>query len=230
MPVYLLPEEPIFPPASEAEPDGLVAVGGDFSPERLLNAYMSGIFPWFEEDGDIYWFSPDPRMVLIPGDLRVSPSLERILKKGRFEIRFDHDFRGVMKACAESNRKDETGTWISDRFIEGYTRLHELGFAHSAEAWFDGELAGGLYGVAIGSVFFGESMFYRQPDASKAAFVMLVRRLSERGYRLIDCQTESEHMRRFGARPVSRDAFLKLIQEAVAVKPSSEIREVRKNV
>jgi leucyl/phenylalanyl-tRNA---protein transferase len=215
MPVYLLPEEPLFPPVSEAEPDGLLAIGGDFSSDRLLAAYSRGIFPWFEEEAGICWFSPDPRMVLFPEKLRVSASLSRVLKQGRFEIRFDHDFRSVIEHCAKVPRKNEQGTWISRGFIEGYTRLHHIGYAHSAEAWRDGKLAGGLYGVSIGKVFFGESMFYLEPEASKVAFITLVRRLSAWGFRLIDCQMETEHLQRFGAEPIARPDYLTLLNEAI---------------
>lgn len=219
MPVYLLPKEPFFPPVSETEPDGLLAIGGDFSPERLLNAYASGIFPWFEDEGDIYWFSPDPRMVLFPEKLKVSASLSRILRQKKFEIRYDHDFRGVMEACARVSRKNEPGTWITKRFITGYTRLHRMGFAHSAEAYLKGKLAGGLYGVVIGCAFFGESMFYTEPDASKAAFVTLVRTLASKGFHFIDCQTETAHLKRFGAELVPRTKFLDLLSKAIAARP-----------
>ena len=174
MSVYLLGKEPFFPDPNEADPDGLIAIGGDFSAQRLLNAYVSGIFPWFEDDKDIYWFSPDPRLVLYPDKLKIPVSLGRIIKQGKFEIRFNYDFKAVMEQCARVPRKHEEGTWISGRFIRGYTRLHKLGFAHSAEAYHNGTLAGGLYGIAIGRAFFGESMFYLEPDASKVAFVSLV--------------------------------------------------------
>lgn len=215
MPVYLLPKEPLFPPVTEAEPDGLLAIGGDFSAERLLNAYASGIFPWFEEGKDIFWFSPDPRLVLYPGKLKISDSLYRVLKQEKFEIRFDTDFAGTMKHCAGVERKDEEGTWISERFIKGYTRLFNLGFAHSVEAYFEGKLAGGLYGVSLGNVFCGESMFYLVPDASKVAFVHLVLRLREWGFRFIDCQVETSHLKRFGAELISRENYLKQLQKTL---------------
>jgi leucyl/phenylalanyl-tRNA--protein transferase len=218
MAVYLLGIEPVFPPCSEAEPDGLLAIGGDFSPERLLFAYSQGIFPWFEADEDIYWFSPDPRMVLFTEKLKVSPSLARTLKQGRFEIRFDHDFRGVMEQCAKVQRQDEPGTWISDRFIEGYSQLHSMGFAHSAESYIDGRLVGGLYGVALGKAFFGESMFYLEPDASKVAFVSLVERLKQNGVLFIDCQVDTPHLRRFGAEMISRVDYLLMLQTAIPIE------------
>ena len=217
MPVYLLPDEPVFPPASEAEPDGLIAVGGDFSPARLLNAYASGIFPWFELDEEIYWFSPDPRLVLFPPKLKISPSLSRVMKLSPFEIRFNTAFREVMEQCSKVPRNHEEGTWISERFIQGYTALHEQGFAHSAEAWSRGRLVGGLYGVAIGKAFFGESMFYLEPNASKVAFVELVRRLQAAGVEIIDCQVETEHLKRFGAELIPREVYLQEVTRAVNV-------------
>ena len=220
MPVYLLNKSPLFPPTSEAEPDGLLAIGGDFSARRLLNAYASGIFPWFEDGKDIYWFSPDPRLVLFPEKLKVTASLARIIKQERFEVRFDHDFEAVMEQCAKVPRKHEEGTWISKRFITGYTRLHKLGYAHSAEAYREGILAGGLYGVSIGKAFFGESMFYLEPDASKVAFVALVKRLREAGFLFIDCQVETEHLRRFGAEPISRERYLEWLKEAIIRSPA----------
>jgi leucyl/phenylalanyl-tRNA---protein transferase len=215
VPVYLLPKEPFFPPAAEAQPDGLIAIGGDFSAQRLLNAYASGIFPWFEDGRDIYWFSPDPRLVLFPENLRIPASLERIIRQGKFEIKYDQDFRSVMEHCSKVPRRHEEGSWISSRFIKGYTRLHRMGYAHSAEAYFEGELAGGLYGVSIGRAFFGESMFHLKPDASKVAFVSLVRMLRANGCTLIDCQVETEHLRRFGAELIPRKTYLGLLAESM---------------
>lgn len=215
MPVYRLIKEPFFPPASEAEPDGLVAIGGDFTPQRLLNAYASGIFPWFDDGKDIYWFSPDPRLVLFPEQLRIPASLARVIRQNRFDVRFDHDFKAVMEHCANVPRKHEEGTWISERFIKGYTRLHKLGYAHSAEAYLGGQLVGGLYGVSIGTAFFGESMFYLEPDASKVAFIKLVERLQAQGVRIIDCQVETEHLRRFGAALIPRERYLALLAGAI---------------
>jgi leucyl/phenylalanyl-tRNA---protein transferase len=213
--VYLLNKSHHFPPASDAEQDGLIAIGGDFSAQRLLNAYVSGIFPWFEHEKDIYWFSPDPRLVLFPEKLKIPASLARTIKQGKFEVRFDHNFKAVMEQCAMVPRKHDEGTWISERFIKGYTRLHKMGFAHSAEAYSQGKLAGGLYGVAIGSAFFGESMFYLEPDASKVAFVTLVQMLKEQGFTLIDCQVETEHLRRFGAELIPRKTYLGLLAESI---------------
>ncbi len=215
MPVYLLSEEPFFPPVSEAEPDGLLAVGGDFSPNRLIQAYASGIFPWFEQDGDIFWFSPDPRMVLFPGDIHISDSLRRILKKRLFEVRYDTAFEEVIRECAGVSRRHEQDTWISEPFIQGYTELHRLGLAHSVEAWKQGRLAGGLYGVSLGAAFFGESMFHLEPDASKVAFVHLAERLAGKGFTLIDCQVETAHLIRMGAGAISRERYLELLKGAL---------------
>ena len=181
-----------FPPASQAltEPNGLLAAGGDLKPERLLAAYRRGIFPWYEEGQPILWWSPDPRAVLRPDGVRVSRSLRRSLNKGGFELKIDHAFEAVVAACAEPRRYTHS-TWITREMATAYTRLHRLGWAHSFESWRDGELVGGLYGVAIGRVFFGESMFARATDASKVALVRLAEYLRERSFRLIDCQVAS---------------------------------------
>jgi leucyl/phenylalanyl-tRNA--protein transferase len=216
MPVYLLPREPVFPPAAEAEADGLLAIGGDMSVERLVTAYASGIFPWFIEEGDIYWFSPDPRMVLFPEKFRISPSLLRIIKSGRFEVRMDHDFRSVISNCSGMKRSHDEGTWISQEFIEGYTELHRKGFAHSIEPYLDGQLAGGLYGVSLGKAFFGESMFYTEKNASKVALYHLVEIVSKEGFHFIDCQVETEHFRRMGAELISRKEYLALLRLALS--------------
>jgi leucyl/phenylalanyl-tRNA--protein transferase len=214
---FWLGPEPVFPPAELAHSSGLLAVGGDLSPERLLAAYRSGIFPWplGEVDDPMFWFSPDPRFVLRPARLHVSRSLRKVMRGGRFEIRYDTAFEAVVRGCAATRRRHEHGTWISEPMIEAYTRLHRLGHAHSAESWSEGRLAGGLYGVAIGAVFFGESMFYSEPDASKVAFATLVGDLGAGGYRLIDCQQETAHLERFGAEPVSRRRFLRELQRAL---------------
>jgi len=215
MPVYLLPEEPVFPSPSEAEPDGLVAIGGDLAPERILNAYCSGIFPWFRDDDDIFWFSPDPRMVLFPEEIRITGSLQRVLKRGKFSIRFDSSFSEVIKGCADVSRKEQNGTWIDRDFIQAYTNLYDLGFAHSVEAYLDGRLAGGLYGLSIGKAFFGESMFHLVPDASKAAFYFLAQKLKTWQFHFIDCQVETDHFKRFGARLIPRTEYLALLDNAI---------------
>lgn len=203
-----------FPPVEHAvrEPNGLLAAGGDLAPARLINAYRSGIFPWYNEGQPILWWSPDPRAVLFPSRLKVSRSLRKTLKKGGFKVTLDTAFRQVVQACA-APRTEGGGTWITDEMLEAYCRLHELGIAHSVEAWRGDELVGGLYGVAIGRVFFGESMFSRVTDASKVAFVHLVRQLERWGYAVIDCQVGSGHLQSLGAEDISRADFNTLLQQ-----------------
>ena len=215
---FWLGPDPVFPPAELAHASGLLAVGGDLRPERLLAAYRAGIFPWplGEVDDPMFWFSPDPRFVLRPAELHVSRSLRRSLRAGRFEVRLDTAFEPVVRACAATRRRHEHGTWISEPMVEAYAELHRLGHAHSAESFRDGRLVGGLYGVAIGGAFFGESMFYTEADASKIAFVTLVGELAAGGFRLVDCQQETAHLARFGARPIPRRRFLRELQRAVA--------------
>ncbi|MGQ5523515.1 leucyl/phenylalanyl-tRNA--protein transferase [Chitinimonas sp. PSY-7] len=198
-----------FPPLQSAlvEPNGLLAAGGDLSPERLLLAYGQGIFPWYSSGEPILWWSPDPRMVLLPSELHIPRSLLKTLRHRPYEIRFDTVFREVMVCCSTVQRPDQDGTWVGPEIIDAYCQLHEQGWAHSAECWMDGELAGGLYGVAIGKMFYGESMFAHRSDASKIAFVHLVRWLEESGFGLIDCQMRTAHLSRFGAREISRDVF-----------------------
>ena len=214
MPVFRLDERLIFPPPALAE-EGLLAVGGDLSPDRLLLAYAMGIFPWYNEGQPILWHSPDPRLVLRAGDLNVSRSLERTLRRGTFQVTFDAAFGQVVDACAGTSRPGQHGTWITGEMRRAYKRLHRLGYAHSAEAWQGNRLAGGLYGVSLGGVFFGESMFAREPDASKAAFVTLVRLLQSWGIKLVDCQVTSEHLARFGARAWPRARFLAALDKAL---------------
>lgn len=197
-----------FPPLEKAldDPNGLLAIGGDLSPQRLIEAYRSGIFPWFNEDEPIFWWSPDPRMVLFPGELKISRSLRKTLHKDCYQIRADTAFTQVMQACA-APRKGQSGTWIHPEMIAAYTALHGMGLAHSVETWIDGELVGGLYGVALGKVFFGESMFSRSTDASKIAFVHLVKQLQYWEFGLIDCQVKTRHLASLGAREISRVSF-----------------------
>jgi leucyl/phenylalanyl-tRNA--protein transferase len=215
MPVFQLHREIEFPPVELAEPDGLLAVGGDLGHERILAAYRLGIFPWYSEGSPILWWSPDPRLVLLPEELKVSRSLERLLRKEVFEVTFDAAFHDVVTSCAEVHHGDDGGTWITDEMAEAYTDLHRRGHARSVETWQDGELVGGLYGLAMGDAFFGESMFARRSNASKVAFVQLVRKLAAEGCRLIDCQITTEHLVSFGAREVPREEFLALLEEAV---------------
>lgn len=205
-----------FPPLRKAlaTPNGLLCAGADLSPERVLDAYRRGIFPWFSEGDPILWWSPDPRMVLFPEELRLSRSLRKAVDRGRFEIRFDSAFRDVIAACAEP-RDGRAGTWIVPEMIEAYRRLHDLGFAHSVEAWREGTLVGGLYGLALGRVFFGESMFARETDASKVALVHLVERLRAAGFRVIDCQQATAHLASLGAREIPRKTFAQLLEESI---------------
>lgn len=219
MPVFQLDSRPVFPSPSLAEPDGLVAVGGDLSPERLIAAYRSGIFPWPHEGLPLLWFSPHPRMILRPDQLHVPQRLARVLRQGRFEVRLDTAFDAVIAACATTPRRHEAGTWITSAMQAAYSRLHVLGHAHSAEAWQEGELVGGLYGVAVGGAFIGESMFARVPDASKVAFVALVRQLERWGFVLVDAQVRTEHLARFGAREVARRQYLALLEAARRLPP-----------
>jgi leucyl/phenylalanyl-tRNA--protein transferase len=215
MPVYQLIDELVFPPPEKADPDGLLAVGGDLSVKRLLLAYQMGIFPWYTEDSPVLWWSPDPRLVLFPEELKIPKSLKRIIKKNDFNITLDQNFHGVIQGCAQAERPGQEGTWIVDDMIEAYCRLHQQGFAHSVESWEDGELVGGLYGVSLGKAFFGESMFSRKSNASKVAFVHLAGILKSWGFALIDCQVTTELLQSFGAREIPRAVFLKRLKEAL---------------
>jgi len=197
------------------EPNGLLAAGGDLSPERLLAAYRQGIFPWYSEGQPILWWSPDPRMVLFPDELKISRSLAKRLRNSDYEVRFDMAFRDVMLACAETQRPQQDGTWITADIIDAYCKLHELGYAHSAETWIDGRLMGGVYGVAIGHMFYGESMFHHVADASKIAFVHMVQRLKQQGFELIDCQMKTSHLASLGAREITRAEFSQRLAELV---------------
>ena len=196
------------------DPNGLLAAGADLSPRRLIDAYAHGIFPWYGDDDPILWWSPDPRMVLYLDELHVSRSLRRVIRSGRFDVRFDTAFPAVMRACGEP-RPDQAGTWITQEMLAAYERLWQLGYAHSIESWADGELAGGLYGVAIGRMFFGESMFARKSDASKVALAATVRQLSRWGFRVIDCQMSTEHLASLGAREIPRAEFLRQVRGLV---------------
>lgn len=204
-----------FPDPRLAAAHGLVAVGGDYRPERLLAAYASGIFPWPSDELPYAWFSPDPRMVLPPDRLHVGRSLRKTLRRGRFEIRYDSAFERVVRACARAPRGDGYGTWLTEPLIEGFLGLYRLGFAHSVEAWRDDRLVGGLYGVALGAIFCGESMFHHEPDASKVAFVALTERLRAWRYLLIDCQVYSEHLATLGAREWPRSRYLEVLRAAL---------------
>jgi leucyl/phenylalanyl-tRNA--protein transferase len=208
---WLRPTDP-FPPVEQAldEPNGLLAAGADLSPTRLLDAYSRGIFPWFNAGEPVLWWSPHPRMVLFPAEFKLARSLRKRLRRRDYEVTFDSAFETVMRACAEP-RPGQHGTWITPQMVDAYTRLHALGHAHSVETWIDGALAGGLYGVAIGRVFYGESMFTRVRDASKIAFAHLVAQLSDWGYGLIDCQMRTRHLASLGAREIPRSEFVALL-------------------
>jgi len=205
-----------FPPLTAAltEPNGLLAAGGELSAIRLIEAYRQGIFPWFNPGQPVLWWSPDPRMVLFPSEFRISRSLEKTLRNRDYEVHADSGFQAVMRACAEP-RPEQDGTWISDDMIAAYCALHDQGIAHSVETWIDGELAGGLYGVALGRMFYGESMFTRVADASKIALAHLVRQLERWGYGMIDCQVHTGHLASLGAREIPRADFMRKLAELV---------------
>ncbi len=202
-----------FPGPDEVDPSGIVAAGGNLSPGMLLSAYRQGIFPWFNPGEDILWWNPDPRFVLFPEDLHVSKSMERLLRRETYRIRFDTSFAEVISACAEQYRPDQGGTWITEEMQKAYIELHNLGFAHSAEAWEGEQLVGGLYGVSLGALFCGESMFFRRPNASKAAFITLVRELVSRGVELIDSQLYTPHLESLGAVEIPRQEYLRRLEE-----------------
>lgn len=214
MPVYRLTEAVLFPPADHAVESGLLAVGGDLSPERLLAAYREGIFPWYGDGEPILWWSPDPRFVLLPDELRISRSMRQFLKKGVLRITLDQAFREVIAACRRP-RPGQDGTWITAEIREAYATLHGLGFAHSVEVWRGEELVGGLYGVSLGRAFFGESMFSALPNASKTALISLIPCLKERGFDLIDCQVETAHLAGLGARAIPRREFCARLKESL---------------
>ena len=208
--MYFLLKELFFPDVTEADRDGILAVGGDLSPERLLLAYQSGIFPWFDSDDPILWWAPHQRMVLFPDELVASKSMRSILRKEIFTVTFNKDFRGVISNCSQIRRNGQRGTWITSEMIEAYVKLHELGFAKSVEVWQNNELVGGLYGIDLGHVFCGESMFSKVSNASKVAFITLVENLKIRKYKLIDCQVHNDHLESLGAREIDRAEFMKI--------------------
>lgn len=214
MPVYLLSlDDESFPPADQADREGLLAVGGDLRPTRLLTAYANGIFPWYGRGLPILWHSPDPRFVLDPKKIHLSRSLRKTLRRGVFQVRYDTAFEEVVDCCARSPRPEQKGTWITAEMKAAYAELHRMGFAHSVESWREGRLEGGLYGISLGAIFFGESMFARAPDASKVAMAHLAQRLAEWDFKLIDCQMETAHLARFGAESWPRKRFLAELEE-----------------
>lgn len=218
MPVFQLTEKIIFPPPELAEENGLLAVGGDLSAKRLLLAYSKGIFPWYSAGEPILWWSPSPRLVIIPDEFKVPSRLSRFIKQKKYKVTMDHAFQQVISGCASAADRQDKGTWIDDDMIEAYTLLHEMGYAHSVECWMDDELVGGLYGIALGKIFFGESMFSRQSNASKVAFVYLAEKLLERGFDLIDCQLKTEHLMQFGAREIPGVEFQDLLVRSVTLE------------
>ncbi len=214
MKIPWLPEnELIFPPLEWAGPDGLLAAGGDLSPERILTAYSLGIFPWYNEYNPILWWSPDPRFVLFPEELKVSKSMRPYFNQKKFTVTYDQQFETVMRHCKHQLRKGQQGTWITEEMVDGYVKVHEMGYAHSVEVWQGEQLAGGLYGIALGKCFFGESMFANVSNASKFGFISLVRKLREQGFELIDCQQETGHLGSLGAKLISRSEFVAFLKK-----------------
>ncbi|MBI5093603.1 MAG: leucyl/phenylalanyl-tRNA--protein transferase [Candidatus Hydrogenedentes bacterium] len=218
MPVFALTEDLAFPPPHRARRDGLLAIGGDLSVQRLLLAYRSGIFPWYSEGDPILWWSPDPRLVFIPDEFRVSTSLRRVIRSGRFTVTMDTAFREIITACADTRGPGRDGTWITPEMAGAYCALHNAGYAHSVECWEAGELAGGLYGVSLGAAFFGESMFSRVSNASKVALAALVEHARAWRFSFIDCQMTTGHLLSLGAREVTRKTFLHMLEAALAAE------------
>ena len=214
MPLFALDKELVFPPVHLAEPDGLLAMGGDLSPERLLLAYKNGIFPWYEGE-HILWWCPDPRFVLFPEELKVSKSIKTMFNKNQFDFTINKAFAQVIHHCKEIKRPGQQGTWITDEVEKAYCQMHELGYAHSAEVWKDGELVGGIYGIKLGKVFVGESMFSKASNASKYAFIKYVQQLTEEGIELIDCQVYTEYLESLGARMIKREEFVQKLRQLI---------------
>ena len=211
--MYFLSKELFFPPVSEANSDGILAIGGDLSPERLLLAYKSGIFPWFEQGEPIFWWSPNPRMVLFLDELVVSKSMRNVLNRNIFKVTFNQNFRKVISNCQQVKRDGQNGTWITNDMIEAYCKLHELGIAKSVEVWQNDELVGGLYGIDLCHVFCGESMFSKVSNASKVAFIALVNQLKKDNYKVLDCQVYNEHLESLGCREIDRTDFMEMLKK-----------------
>lgn len=210
--MYFLSKELFFPPVSEANPDGILAIGGDLSPERLLLAYKRGIFPWFEDGEPIYWWSPNPRMVLFLDELVVSKSMRNILNRNIFKVTFNQNFREVISNCQKIKREGQNGTWITYDMIEAYCKLNEMGIAKSVEVWQNEQLVGGLYGIDLGHIFCGESMFSKVSNASKVAFIALVNQLKSDNYKILDCQVYNEHLESLGCREIDRTYFMEILK------------------
>lgn len=211
--MYLLSKDLVFPPVNLSNKDGLLAIGGDLSAERLLLAYKSGIFPWYNQGEPIIWYSPNPRMVLFPKNLKISKSMKQIIRKNEFSVTFNENFSEVILNCKNSYREGQGGTWITDEMQQAYINLHQLGVAKSVEVWKEDELVGGLYGIDLGHVFCGESMFSEVSNGSKLAFIYLVQKLQKENYKLIDCQVYNEHLESLGAEEISRDEFLTYLKK-----------------
>lgn len=214
MPLYILDEKIWFPPVNEALNDGLLAIGGDLSEERILLAYRNGIFPWYENDVPLWWH-PDPRFVLFPENIKVSKSMQQLFRKNDLVFKINTSFKTVMLQCKKVNRKGQNGTWINNAMIDAYTLLHEKGYAHSAETWQGNKLVGGLYGIKLGNIFFGESMFSLQPNASKYAFILFVKHLQTLGVKLIDCQLYTTHLESLGAEMIAGKEFQQILQNEI---------------
>ena len=214
--MHFLTKDIYFPPVEEASPEGILAVGGDLSVERLLLAYESGIFPWFEEDEPILWWAPEERMVLFFEDLKISKSMRNVLNQNKFKVTFNTAFKEVISNCKKVVRKDQPGTWITDEMVEAYCKLHEIGVAKSVEVWEDDALVGGLYGVDLGHIFCGESMFSKVSNASKVAFIHLVKFLEQNNYRILDCQVYNDHLASLGCVEIDRDDFMMVLQHGVS--------------
>ena len=211
--MFLLSNELYFPPVTEADEEGILAIGGDLSTQRLLLAYRNGIFPWYSDDEPIIWWCPNPRFVLFPDEIKISKSMRAVIKKQTYSFTINNCFNNVIKNCKTINREGQSGTWISEEVIDAYTNLHNLGYALSAETWKNNKLVGGLYGVKMGNIFFGESMFSLSPNASKFAFIQLVKHLKNEGVKLIDCQVYTTHLESLGAKMIDRNDFMRLLEQ-----------------
>ena len=211
--MFLLSNELYFPPVTEADEEGILAIGGDLSTQRLLLAYRNGIFPWYTDDEPIIWWCPNPRFVLFPDEIKISKSMRAVIKKQTYSFTINNCFNNVIKNCKTINREGQSGTWISEEVIDAYTNLHNLGYALSAETWKNNKLVGGLYGVKMGNIFFGESMFSLSPNASKFAFIQLVKHLKNEGVKLIDCQVYTTHLESLGAKMIDRNDFMRLLEQ-----------------
>ena len=212
--MHFLTKDLYFPPVDEASYEGILAVGGDLSTARLLLAYRNGIFPWFNQDEPILWWSPPERMVVVPQLYKVSKSTRNLLNQQKFKVTFNQNFEEVIRHCQQVERKEQDGTWITEDIIESYTKLHEMGFAQSVEVWQNDEVVGGLYGIDLGHVFCGESMFSKVPNASKIAFVTLIQYLKDKNYKLLDCQLHNDHLEKLGAFEIPRETFIKVLKSA----------------